>query len=158
MSIHKVPYRLARRTKSSGLAIVEFTIMLPLMLFLLMATAEVGRFIYTYNALTKSVESGARFLSRQVLDGLQTIQLTGARSTELKNMVVYGNINGTGEPRVEYLTINDVSVAVSDGVFLQVNINLRYRPIFSNTLSIPGLDDLDLSIPMNTGIKMRAIN
>lgn len=158
MSIHRAPYQFAKRSRSSGLAIVEFTIMLPLMLFLLLSTAEVGRFIYTYNALTKHAEVGARFLSRQALDGLQNVQLTGAKSAELKNIVVYGNINGTGTPSVEYLTINDVSVAVSDGTFLQVNISYTYRPMFGNSITIPGIGDLNLAIPLNTGIKMRAIN
>ena len=158
MSIHRAPYQLAKRLKSSGLAIVEFTIMLPLMLFLLLATAEVGRFIYTYNALTKNAEVGARFLSRHAMDGLQTIQLSPAKLDELKNLVVYGDIDGGTSSSVDYLTINDVDVAVSDGVFLQINISLSYQPIFGNTLSIPGMGDLDLSIPMNTGIKMRAIN
>jgi hypothetical protein len=158
VSIHRLPQQLAKRSKSSGMAIVEFTIMLPLMLFLLLATAEVGRFIYTYNALTKNVASGARLLSRQVLDGLQTIQLTDPKRTEIRNLVVYGDIDGGATPSIEYLTINDVSVAVSDGDFLQINISYTYRPMFGNSISIPGFGDLNLAVPLNTGIKMRAIN
>ena len=37
-----------------GVAIIEFVITLPLLLLLLLATAEIGRALFQYNTLTKA--------------------------------------------------------------------------------------------------------
>jgi Flp pilus assembly protein TadG len=54
------------QNREQGVAIIEFTITLPLLLLLLFAGAEVGRLLYQYNTLTKSVEDGARYLASRV--------------------------------------------------------------------------------------------
>lgn len=47
--------------RQSGLALVEFAIVVPFMLFMLFAIADVGRMMYLKNTLTKAVEEAARF-------------------------------------------------------------------------------------------------
>lgn len=70
-----------------GVALVEFTLILPLLLILTFITTEFGRALYQYNTLAKSVRDAARYLS---------IQLPNTKITEARNLVVYGNTAGTG--------------------------------------------------------------
>lgn len=87
---------------------VEFAIVLPLLLMLLFGITELGRALYQQNSLYKAVESGARYLARvnNVLqfdedgncttagpDWPDSVSLTAAT-----NLIIYGNINGTGNP------------------------------------------------------------
>jgi hypothetical protein len=77
------------KTKQNGVAIVEFALVLPLLLILTFVTTELGRALYQYNTLAKSVRDAARYLSTQN---------PGTKNTEAKNLVVYGNLAGTGTP------------------------------------------------------------
>ena len=43
------------RGRQRGVAIVEFVLTLPLLMLLLLATAEIGRALFQYNTLTKAV-------------------------------------------------------------------------------------------------------
>jgi Flp pilus assembly protein TadG len=86
--------------KQAGAAIVEFTLMLPLLLLLMFITAEFGRAMYQYGALTKSVREAVRYLS---------IQTPGTHATEAGNLIVYGNLAGTGTPLVLGLTLAHVA-------------------------------------------------
>lgn len=89
-------------TKSQrGVAIVEFALMLPLLLLLTFITTEFGRAIWQYNVLAKSVRDSARYLS------LQTPGDTTAIATA-RNLTVYGNPNGTGNPLVPGLSTSHV--------------------------------------------------
>lgn len=94
--------------RSHGVAMVEFAIVLPLLLMLLFGITELGRALYQQNSLYKTVESGARYLARvnNVLqfdednhcttagpDWPDSVSLTAA-----KNLIIYGNTEGTGKP------------------------------------------------------------
>jgi hypothetical protein len=72
-----------------GVALVEFALILPFLLVMTFITTEFGRAIYQYNLLTKSVRDAARYLS---------IQTPGTHIDEARNLIVYGNIAGTGTP------------------------------------------------------------
>jgi Flp pilus assembly protein TadG len=143
--------------KQRGLAAVECTIVMPLLLSLLLATAEFGRYMYTYNSLTKSMEGGLRYLTQYAIAGIgQTVQPAAARMAEARNIVVYGNVSGTGNSQIPDLDVTNVIVTTADTSFLEINIvNFTYTPMITRRLADSGLD---LSIPMNAGVKMRAIN
>ena len=78
-----------------GVALVEFALILPLLLLLTFITTEFGRALYQYNTLAKSVRDASRYLS---------MQLPGTQMTTARNLVIYGNMAGTGEPLVQGLT------------------------------------------------------
>ena len=90
------------KTRQKGTAIVEFALILPLLLLLTMITTEFGRAIYQYNTIVKSVRNATRYLS------LQT-PITDTKITEAQNLVVFGNIAGTGPALVPGLTVAQVS-------------------------------------------------
>lgn len=83
------------KKRQTGVAIIEFALILPFLLLLSITTAEFGRAIWQYNTLTKSVREAARYLS---------IQTPGTRITEARNLLVYGNLDGTGTPLTRGLT------------------------------------------------------
>jgi Flp pilus assembly protein TadG len=84
-----------------GTAIVEFALVLPLLLLLTMTTTEFGRAIYQYNTIVKSLRDATRYLS---------MQTPNTKLAEAKNLVVFGNIAGTGQALVPGLTVAKVSI------------------------------------------------
>ncbi len=86
--------------RQTGTAIVEFALVLPLLLLLTMTTTEFGRAIYQYNTIVKSLRDATRYLS---------MQTPNTKITEAKNLVVFGNITGTGPALVPGLTVAKVA-------------------------------------------------
>jgi len=54
----------ARKAPMRGVAAVEFGLLLPLLVVMLFGTTELGRAIYSYNNLDKTVRDAARHLSQ----------------------------------------------------------------------------------------------
>ena len=80
---------------------MEFALVLPLLLLLTMTTTEFGRAIYQYNTIVKSLRDASRYLS---------MQTPNTKLAEAKNLVVFGNIAGAGQPLVPGLTVAKVSI------------------------------------------------
>lgn len=78
-----------------GAALVEFALILPVLLMLAVMTTEFGRALYRYNTTAKVVRDAVRYLS---------VQQPGTHVTEARNIIVYGNPSGTGEPLDPALT------------------------------------------------------
>ena len=83
--------------KQTGVALVEFALILPWLLILTFITTEFSRALFQYNILTKSVRDAARYLS--VYNPSDAAKILIA-----KNLVVYGNPAGSGSPLVIGLT------------------------------------------------------
>ena len=102
--------RQARRFK--GVVMIEFLIVLPICMMLVMATAEFGRAFMQYNALTKGLRDGARHVASNALVGTTgVINISGATQAEAQNLVVYGNTSGSGAPILPGLTTGAIAVA-----------------------------------------------
>lgn len=161
MRTHRLSFP-ALPSRQRGLAAVEAAVVLPLLLFLMMATAEVGRYIYTYNSLTKAVEAGVRWLTQNAYLGttlVLDVDANSAKQTTVRNIVVYGNKAGTGQALIAGLSAANVTVAESGVDSIQVGIvNYEYSPMFAGTLNFFGGGGLDLRVPMNAGVVMRALN
>lgn len=99
--------------KQRGLAAIEFAIVVPVMLFLMMATAEFGRVFYHYNTLTKAVQTGARYASKPLLMTSELTNIDPAFKQRIQNFVVYGNENGSGISVLNGFTANNANVAIS---------------------------------------------
>lgn len=90
------------KTPQKGVALIELALILPLLLLLTFITTEFGRAMFEYNAITKSTRDAVRYL---------TFQTPGTRITEARNLIVYGNPGGTGNPLVRGLTLANVPAA-----------------------------------------------
>lgn len=121
--------------RQHGVALVEFALVLPLLMVLTLITTEFGRAMYQYNTLTKSVRDAARYLSMQLPD---------TQTTQARNLVVYGNLAGTGSPLALGLTTSHVPAPTwqtegSNPVITTVTIQVRgytFRPLLSSVFGI----------------------
>jgi Flp pilus assembly protein TadG len=114
------------RREDRGTQLVELAIVAPLLLMLVGATAEFGRFFYTYSTLAKATRAGARY---------QISQVPGANWTQTKNLVVFGNTAGTGSPLVAGLTTANVQVTErrTGGALQTITVGISgyaYTPVF----------------------------
>jgi Flp pilus assembly protein TadG len=150
-----------------GVAAVEMTILLPFMLLLVFATAELGRFMYQYSTLTKLVRDAGIFLSHNA-DTRQTTLLPyplldancGNCITEAKNMLVYGKTTAGGPPLLAGLSTSNVSISESPVGSRQLLITVSYdwQPLFGEGLTTFGLGDtVDLSFNLNTNFAVTAL-
>ncbi len=124
-----------------GAEIVEFALMLPLLALLLTGGIEFGRAFYTYNILTKSVRNAARYLSAKDSALSSTGAVDATTITRTRNLVVYGNINGTGPKIISDLTTAQVDVPnpatpLGSGFYVTVSANYPYSPLFGRMLSV----------------------
>ena len=109
------------RSKQNGVALVELALIIPLLLLLTFITTEFGRAMFEYNAVTKI--------------------------TEARNLMVYGNLAGTGTPLARGLTLTNVpagscciwQTAGTNPVVNTVTVRVSsytFRPLFSSVLGI----------------------
>lgn len=142
-----------------GLAAVEFAIVLPLMMLLMLATAELGRAFFQYNTLHKAVEDGARYLASHAIPGSTgVITFDSAVETIVRNLVVYGNPAGTGTSLLEGLLTDDVGLTTVGSDHVQVSVEYPYTPIFSGIPAF-GLAAQDIvpAFTFNASVVMRTL-
>ena len=131
------------KTRQKGTAIVEFALILPLLLMLTMITTEFGRAIYQYNTIVKSLRNATRYLS------LQT-PITDTKITEAQNLVVFGNIAGTGPALVLGLTLAQVATPTwqtfgSAPLINTVTITVtcyKFRPLLTSVFGVTFSSDI----------------
>src|ERR1044072_225798 len=92
------------RSDERGVQLVEVALVIPVMLLLFGAVAEFGRYFYEYTTAAKAARVGARFLASKSATSSTNYEL------QAKNLVVYGNIAGTGSPVLPGMTIANVDV------------------------------------------------
>ena len=90
-----------------GIALAELAIVIPVFVLLFTATAEFGRYFYTYTTLAKAERVAARYLA--------TAKVSAFEDTKAKNLVVYGNTAGTGSPLLPGLTADNVIITKRNG-------------------------------------------
>ena len=140
-----------------GVQLVELAVMLPILLLLFAAIAEFGRFYYEYTTLAKGARAGVRFLA--------TARTNGDDDLPAKNLVVYGNTNGTGSPIIKGLTTGNVTITrlnnagnpQNGGVPKTVGVQIttyKYTPIF-NLGKLVNNTSLSLNIEVKPSVTMR---
>ena len=142
--------------KERGTQILELAIALPVMLMLLGAVGEFGRFFYTYSALENAVRAGARHACKWERNASWTIP-------ETTKMVVYGDYSDTSNgPILPGLTTSNVVIQANgpsvnniDSVTVSI-VNYQYVPLF-DLGRITGIPSLTLNIPMNASTTMHQL-
>jgi Flp pilus assembly protein TadG len=108
MSLHCAHIGARRMLRDqSGAALIEFTIMAPLLLSLVLGIAEFGRFLYQYQMVLEGLRDAGRYLAR--LDANDATNQSNAA-----NLATTGTIDGTGEPRVDNWEAGDIDFSVTD--------------------------------------------
>jgi hypothetical protein len=142
--------------KERGTQILELAIALPVMLMMLGAVGEFGRFFYTYSALENAVRAGARHACKWERSASWTVP-------ETSNMVVYGDYSDTSNgPILPGLSTSNVVIKANgpsvnniDSVTVSI-VNYRYTPLF-DLGAITGIPSLTLDIPMNASATMHQL-
>ena len=97
--------------RNKGVVMLETIVVLPLLLVLMLVTAEFGQAFWQYSALTKSLRDGARFASSaSLLGSTGIVVISDELQTNVRNVVVYGNTAGAGAPVLTGFTTADVTV------------------------------------------------
>jgi hypothetical protein len=137
--------------KQKGQSLVEFALVVPFLLLVVVGTIEIGRAYYHYNTLSKAVREGARYMSGHAYD-------PALEFPNVQNMVVYGNTGGSGSPILPRLTTGMVTITPRGGGTdmttppLWVNVSVSYP----YTSVIAGLINLNLNL--TPGVEMRYVD
>lgn len=119
----------------TGVAIVEFTIVLPLMLLLILVVAEFGRAFLYYNTLTRAVRDSARYVASNALKGQsQVVEVDADLVQAAQNLVDYGNATGAGTPTTAWDSAGTVTVIDEGDGVVTVIASYPYVPMVGNLL------------------------
>ena len=145
--------------RQAGTAALELAIALPVLLLLLVATAEVGRLLSQYDTLTKSVRDATRFLASNALGGTTgVVAITPQVRTQTQNLVVTGTISGSGGAILPGLAAANVTVTAVDTTHVSVSAVYAYQPLFGATLPTFGIGSpISFSFPLTATIVMRGL-
>lgn len=87
----------------------------PLLITLMFGAFELGNYFWNDHIVAKAVRDGARFASRQPFSTMPCAG-TAANATTIKNLVRFGNVGGTGSPRLaSWNNASMVTVTLSCG-------------------------------------------
>ena len=99
------------KTRQRGAVLVEMVLVTPILLVLLMVTADLTRAFIDHNTVTKAVRNGARYVAKNALEGSTgLVNIDATLANETRNLVVYGSINGGASPVVPGLTLANITV------------------------------------------------
>jgi len=147
--------------RARGLATVEFAVTAPLLLFLILGVSEVGRAIFHYATLSHLVRDAARYVTENSIAGTTgVVEISATTIDRARNLAVYGNINGAGQPKLPAFAPEHVQVIDTGGNNIQVTANYPYQPMLGATLPNFGLSSQPtaLDIILQIAVTMRAIS
>ena len=146
--------------RSRGLAAVEFVVTAPFLMFLLLGGAEVGRVFVQYTSLSYSVRASARYLSEHSINGTTgVVMLDATEINRAKNLAVFGNIQGSGVPKLPNYRTDQVQIVDAGGDNVRVTATYPYQPMIGPLL--PGFGfggSIPLNFNMQIAITVRAIS
>ncbi len=145
--------------RQRGAILAETAVVLPLIIFLVVLTAEVTNAFVDHNTLTKAVRNGARHVaSNAVLGTTGVVLLQPQLITEAQNLVVYGNVSGGGTAIISGLAIGDVQVQDLGGDNIAVTASHNYSGILGPILPSFGFGaDSSLTHILSATVTMRAL-
>ena len=145
--------------RQRGAILAETAVVLPLIIFLVVLTAEVTNAFVDHNTLTKAVRNGARHVaSNAVLGTTGVVLLQPQLITEAQNLVVYGNVSGGGTAIISGLAIGDVQVQDLGGDNIAVTASHNYSGILGPILPSFGFGaDSSLTHTLSATVTMRAL-
>ena len=147
------------RKRQNGLALVETLLVTPILLFLMLATAEVTNAFVDHNTLSKSVRGAARYAASHALLGTTgKVVLTAGLTNEARNLVIYGNVAGNGAALANGLASANVQLTDLGSNNIKVTASYPYTGILGATLPALGLgSDVNLGITLQASVAMKAL-
>ncbi|HEX5888951.1 MAG TPA: TadE/TadG family type IV pilus assembly protein [Pyrinomonadaceae bacterium] len=123
------------RDNERGATLVEFAIGVLVFATAMFAVLEFGRALWVHNALTDAARRGARYAALH----------TSADAANVRNVVVYGNEAGSGQPMLNNLSTANVEVdyngfGLNAGTVSVSITNYQFQfviPIVGTTITMP---------------------
>ena len=118
-----------------GSTLVEFAIGVTVFVTAMFAVLEFGRALWVHNALSDAARRGARY----------AVLHSSGSATEVKNVVVYGDPAGSGQPMLNNLSTANVNVnynnfGLNDGTVSVSITGYQFQfvvPIIGTTITMP---------------------
>ena len=151
--------RIETARRQRGAALVETVVISPLLLFLILLTAEITHAFVDHNTLSKSARHASRYLAANAALGTTgTVMLTAQVVNDTRNLLVYGNIAGTGNSILPGLVPGNVQVLDVGTNHVQVTATYAYTGLLGGTLPSLGFcADPGLSMNLQATVTMRAL-
>ncbi len=145
--------------RERGVATVEFAIVLPVILFLTLAVAELGRGFIQYNALTRATRDAVRYVASNALVGqAQVLDLNANLRTAAANLLVYGKTVAIGQPALPGLSPANVTLTDAGNNNVTLTVAYAYQPLIGPL--VPGLQSANSvggAFTMRAAVTMRAL-
>ena len=78
--------------RTRGAVLVEMALVTPILLVLLLVTADLTRAFIDHNTVTKAVRNGARYVAAKAIEGSTgLVNIDATLRTETQNLVVFGS-------------------------------------------------------------------
>jgi len=124
------------KNNERGSTLVEFAIGVTVFVTVMFAVLEFGRALWVHNALSDAARRGARY----------AVLHSAGSADQVKNIVVYGNDAGTGQPMLNNLTPANVNVVynnfgLNDGTVSVSITGYQFQfviPVVGTTITMPG--------------------
>ncbi|HEU4768168.1 MAG TPA: TadE/TadG family type IV pilus assembly protein [Pyrinomonadaceae bacterium] len=156
-------FRITRRTRhlaedESGGTIAELAILVPFLIVMVGAVAELGRFFQTYSTLSKATRASSRYLSKVAYEENDKVK----NLTSAKNVAVCGKTDCSGQnPVVTGLTTANIEITPDfppggegNPITVKVSvINYNFQPLF-NLGAFLGNETFSLALPIRPSTTM----
>ena len=151
------------RSRQRGAVLAEMALVTPILLVLLLVTADLSRAFIEHNTLTKAVRNGARFVAGQAFQGTTgVINVTTTLVDETRNLVVYGTTTPPGGaatvlPGFTLTNVTVAQVAGTDDIVVSATYALGglFGPLLP--ISFYGGTDISTARTLNASVTMRAL-
>ncbi len=141
-----------------GVAAIEFLIVAPLLMLVVLAVSELGWAFHQYHTMTRAARDGARYAASNSLVGsVGIVYLSDSVIRQTGNLVVYGNATGVGEPLLPGWSIADVTVSSPDSAHVSVFARYGYIPLVGILPAFYGAQPTSFSFEMQSTVQMRAL-
>lgn len=144
--------------RQRGIALLEFLLTAPVLLLIVFAVSELAWAFHQYHTMTRATRDGARHVASNAMMGtVGVIFLDTSLVQEARNLVVYGNILGAGEPLLPGWSASDIAVSSPDASHVRVQARYNYLPIVGRIPAFYGGEPIDMTFEMNGTVQMRAL-
>jgi Flp pilus assembly protein TadG len=120
-----------------GVAMVEFVVGAPILLLLLYGITELGEMFLQSSMLADAARNADRYLASNALVGSSgAVNLSASLVTAAQNLVVYGNVPGTGTPLLPALDPTQVTIAADASNNISVSVAYPYQSLFGGAIPL----------------------
>lgn len=147
------------RRNERGVQLAEAALVLPVLLILLAATAEFGRYFYVYSTLSRATRTAVRHISSR--------EYTTTKQTEAKRLALCGNVTtdcASGTEILSGLTMSHFVITPNGGstnlpatVTVEVS-GYNYQPIFNLGSFVSGVTWANVAVRPKTTMRYMLSN